>query len=57
MRRIAGKLGVTVEHLETGVPTPTEIAAADAGLDFGSLTRTELSGTSRPEAIPKEGVF
>jgi transcriptional regulator with XRE-family HTH domain len=42
MRRIAGKLGVTVEHLETGEPTPTEVAVADAGLDFGSLTRAEL---------------
>lgn len=42
MRRIAGKLGVTVEHLETGEPTPTEVAIADAGLDFGSLTSTEL---------------
>jgi len=42
MRRIASKLGVTVEHLETGEPTPTEIAVSDAGLDFGSLTRAEL---------------
>jgi hypothetical protein len=41
MRLIAGKLGVTVEHVETGEPTPTEIAIADAGLDFGSLTSTE----------------
>ena len=43
MRRIASKLGVTVEHLETGEPTPTEIAVSDAGLDFGSLTRAELA--------------
>jgi transcriptional regulator with XRE-family HTH domain len=42
LRRIAGNLGVTVEHLETGKPTPTEIAVADAGLDFGSLTNAEL---------------
>jgi transcriptional regulator with XRE-family HTH domain len=42
LRRIAGKLGVTVEHLETGEPTPTELAVADAGLDFGSLTNAEL---------------
>jgi transcriptional regulator with XRE-family HTH domain len=42
LRRIAGRLGVTVEHLETGEPTPTEIAIADAGLDYGSLTRAEL---------------
>ena len=41
LRRIAGNLGVTVEHLETGKPTPTE-AVADAGLDFGSLTNAEL---------------
>jgi transcriptional regulator with XRE-family HTH domain len=43
LRRIAGKLGVTVEQLETGKATPTEIAVADAGLDFGSLTSAELS--------------
>jgi transcriptional regulator with XRE-family HTH domain len=43
LRRIAGKLGVTVEHLETGYATPTEAAVADAGLDFGSLTKAELS--------------
>ncbi len=42
MRQIAGKLGVTVEHLETGEATPTEIAVADAGLDYGTLTRAEL---------------
>ncbi len=42
LRRIAGKLGVTVEHLETGYATPTEVAVAEAGLDFGSLTETEL---------------
>ena len=42
MRRIAGKLGVTVEYLETGYATPTEAAIADAGLDFGSLTSAEL---------------
>jgi hypothetical protein len=40
LRRIAGKLGVTVEQLETGKATPTEIA--EAGLDFGSLTDAEL---------------
>jgi transcriptional regulator with XRE-family HTH domain len=37
LRRIAGKLGVTVEHLETGEPTPDERGVADAGLDFASL--------------------
>jgi len=42
LRRIAGKLGVTVEQLETGKATPTEIAIAEAGLDFGSLTDAEL---------------
>jgi transcriptional regulator with XRE-family HTH domain len=42
LRRIAGKLGVTVEHLERGEPTPTELGVADATLDFGSLTSAEL---------------
>jgi transcriptional regulator with XRE-family HTH domain len=41
LRRIADKLGVTVEHLETGKPTPIERGIADAGLDFGSLTAKE----------------
>ncbi len=58
MRRIAGKLGVTVEHLETGVPTPTEIAVAEAGLDFGSLTRAELSAIRAAAAKgAREGVL
>jgi len=42
LRRIAGKLGVTVEHLERGEPTPTELGVADAGLDFTTLTKAEL---------------
>jgi transcriptional regulator with XRE-family HTH domain len=42
LRRVAGKLGVTVEHLETGEPTPVELGVADAGLDFASLTAKEL---------------
>lgn len=42
LRQIAGKLGITVEHLETGKPTPIERGVADAGLDFGSLTAKEL---------------
>ena len=42
LRRIAGKLGVTVEHLETGEPTPLERGVADAGLEFSSLTAKEL---------------
>jgi len=42
MRRIAEKLGVTVEHLERGQPTPTELGVADAGVEFASLTRAEL---------------
>ena len=41
LRRIAGKLGVTVEHLETGEPTPVERGVADAGLEFASLTAKE----------------
>jgi transcriptional regulator with XRE-family HTH domain len=42
LRKIANKLGVTVEHLETGEPTPTELGVADAGVDFGSLTKAEV---------------
>jgi len=42
LRQIAGKLGVTVEHLETGEPTPLERGVADAGLEFSSLTAKEL---------------
>jgi transcriptional regulator with XRE-family HTH domain len=42
LRRLAGKLGVTVEHLETGNPTPVEQGVADAGVDFASLTTKEL---------------
>jgi transcriptional regulator with XRE-family HTH domain len=42
LRLIANKLGVTVEHLEKGEPTPTELGVADAGLDFGSLTKREV---------------
>jgi transcriptional regulator with XRE-family HTH domain len=49
LRRIAAKLGVTVEHLEKGEPTPTELGVADAGLDFTTLTKTEL-GTIRSAA-------
>jgi hypothetical protein len=39
---MANKLGFTVEHLETGEPTPTELGVADAGVDFGSLTKAEI---------------
>jgi transcriptional regulator with XRE-family HTH domain len=42
LRKVAGKLGVTVEHLETGQPTSIEQGIADAGLEFGSLTAKEL---------------
>jgi len=42
LRKMANKLGVTVEHLEKGTPTPTELGVADAGLDFGSLTKAEI---------------
>ena len=42
LRRLAGKLGVTLEHLETGEPTAIERGVADAGLDFASLTTKEL---------------
>lgn len=43
LRRIAAKLGVTVEHLEKGEPTPTELGVADAGVDFTTLTKGELN--------------
>jgi transcriptional regulator with XRE-family HTH domain len=42
LRLMANRLGVTAEHLEKGEPTPTELGVADAGLDFGSLTKTEV---------------
>lgn len=42
LRQMAAKLGVTVEHLEKGEPTPTELGVADAGLDFTTLTKAEL---------------
>jgi transcriptional regulator with XRE-family HTH domain len=42
LRKIANTLGVTVEHLETGKPTPTELGVADAGVNFGELTKTEV---------------
>lgn len=42
LRKIANSLGVTVEHLETGDPTPTELGVADAGVNFGELTKAEI---------------
>jgi transcriptional regulator with XRE-family HTH domain len=42
LRQLAGKLGVSVEHLETGQPTPLENGVADAGLDYATLTAKEL---------------
>jgi transcriptional regulator with XRE-family HTH domain len=42
LRLMANRLGVTVEHLDRGEPTPTELVVADAGLDFGSLTKREV---------------
>jgi transcriptional regulator with XRE-family HTH domain len=42
LRQLAHKLGVTVEHLETGKETPIERGVADAGLEFASLTDQEL---------------
>ena len=50
LRKIAGKLGVTVEHLEVGAPTPTELGVADAGVDFDSLTDAELESIRRRAA-------
>ncbi len=42
LRQLATKLGVTVEHLETGKRTPVEQGVELAGLDFGSLRAKEL---------------
>jgi hypothetical protein len=41
LRQLATKLGVTVEHLETGKRTPVEQGVELAGLEFGSLTAKE----------------
>jgi transcriptional regulator with XRE-family HTH domain len=53
LQHIAGKLDVTVEHLETGKPTALELGVADRGLDFGSLTRHELRGSRTPSAAQR----
>jgi transcriptional regulator with XRE-family HTH domain len=42
MRKLARKLGVTVEYLETGKASATELGHSDAGLAFDSLTDDEL---------------
>src|SRR6266446_3644797 len=42
LRVLAQKLGVTVEQLETGRPTPLEQGVELAGPDFVSLTAKEL---------------
>jgi transcriptional regulator with XRE-family HTH domain len=56
LRRLAGKLGVTVEHLETGEPTSIERGVADTGLDFGSLTAKELQRVqAAAERAAREG--
>jgi len=41
LRKLAEKLGVSVEQLETGKPTAVELAVENAGLDYGSLTTKE----------------
>ncbi|MFY9578036.1 MAG: helix-turn-helix transcriptional regulator [Gaiellaceae bacterium] len=51
LRLISNKLGVTVEHLERGEPTPTELGVADAGLDFGSLTKAEVRDIRAAAAV------
>lgn len=51
LRKIAGKLGVTVEHLEVGEPTPTERGVAEAGLDFETLTDEELRAIRARAAV------
>jgi transcriptional regulator with XRE-family HTH domain len=56
LRQVAGKLGVTVEHLETGRVTPLERGVADAGLDFASLSPKELQAIqAAAEAGAREG--
>jgi transcriptional regulator with XRE-family HTH domain len=42
MRRMASKLGIAVEHLETDIRAALENGVAEAGLDFASLTAPEL---------------
>src|SRR5438128_6124165 len=42
LRKLAAKLGVTLEQLETGQTTPLEQGVADAGLEYGTLTAREL---------------
>src|SRR5439155_8199350 len=42
LRLLADKLGVTVDHLETGRRTPVEQGVALAGLTFESLNAREL---------------
>ena len=41
LRKLADKLGVTAEHLETGKPNALELGVASAGLEYGSLTSKE----------------
>ncbi len=57
LRQLARKLGVTVEHLETGEPTPIERGVADAGLEFASLTDQELQaiGGCSPDSRHRVG--
>jgi transcriptional regulator with XRE-family HTH domain len=56
LRRLAGKLGVTVEYLETGEPTSIEQGVADTGLDFGSLAAKELQRVqAAAERAAREG--
>jgi transcriptional regulator with XRE-family HTH domain len=51
LRKIAGMLGVTVEHLEIGEPTPTERGVADAGVDFETLSDEELRAIRARAAV------
>ncbi len=50
LRKIANSLGITVEHLETGKPTPTELGVADAEVEFASLTRREVDAIRKAAA-------
>lgn len=41
LRKIAEKLGVSVNYLETGTESPIERGVKDAGLDYASMTAAE----------------
>ena len=54
LRKLAPKLGVSVEYLENGEPGPVEAACNDAELDYASLTVGELG---RLEVVAEEAAY